>query len=539
MNFRGVLSLYNPLLAAALVSELTDRRYSAWRLLWWFWHTPNYQPKRSLGEVERSLAVFVGLAMVAQLALGIGFLVEWARYGSAGAWEFGLALVLSYPLIWAHVVVLAASIGWLVYFLAHPKKAGRSLVCTVLEWQVRQLRARHHFKVVAVVGSVGKTSTKLAIADLLGQSLRVRHQAGNYNDRVTVPLVFFGLQEPSLLNVFAWFKVLGASQSEIALPYPYDVVVVELGTDGPGQMEQFAYLKPDITVVTAVSPEHMEYFGDMEAVAREELAVFGFSKQVLVNGDDIAGECLAGLTFSEYSLESEQALYRASAHSQGLDGQMLDLVLGKNHVSAAVRYVGEQGAKTALAAAATADLLGVAKAAIAKGLPELQAFSGRMQLLPGIKGSQLIDDTYNASPIAVKAALDALYAAKTKQRIVILGSMNELGRYSREAHHEVGAYCDPKKLAVVVTIGQDAKKWLAPAARERGCTVHCFMNPYEAGEYVSGKLVEGTVVLAKGSQNGVFAEEALKPLLADPADASKLVRQSPYWLKRKAKQFSH
>jgi UDP-N-acetylmuramyl pentapeptide synthase len=539
MDFRSLLGLYNPVLAGTLVAELRRQRYSGWRLLYWFWHTKEFVVPRKLSDTERSLAVLVGLCMLGQIAIGIGLLVEWARYGTAGAWAFGLALLLSYPLVWAHVLALGTSITWLVYFLLHPKKAGRALVCTVLEWQVRQLRARHHFKVVAVVGSVGKTSTKLAIADLLGQTMRVRHQVGNYNDRVTVPLVFFGVSEPSLYNVFAWFRALGVSQSEISMPYPYDVVVVELGTDGPGQLADFAYLKPDLTVVTTVSPEHMQYFVTLDAVAAEELSVFSYSKQVLVNGDDIAGEYLAGREFMEYSLHSEQAQYQATAKPHGLEGQELAVRLPKGGLSAEVKYLGEQGAKISLAAVAVADVLGVKKAAIAKGLPELIPFAGRMRVLPGIKDSTLIDDTYNASPLAVKAALDVLYAAKAHQRIAVLGSMNELGGYAREAHDEVGSYCDPKKLDVVVTIGHDAKKWLAPAAREQGCTVHAFLNPYEAGDYVSGKVRKGAVVLAKGSQNGVFAEEALKPLLADPTDAAKLVRQSLSWLKKKQQQFNH
>ncbi len=537
MNLRAVLNLYNPTFAANVISELRRQRYSGWRLFYWLWHSRMFQSEGELPEVQRSLAVLLGLAMLGQLGLGVGFLVEWARYGTAGAWEFGVALVLSYPLVWSHLVVFLAWIWNLSWAVSHPKKAARAAVCTVLEWQVRQLRVRHHFKVVAVVGSVGKTSTKLAIADLLGQSLRVRYQAGNYNDRVTVPLVFFGLNEPSLYNVFAWWKAFGVTQSEIALPYPYDVVVVELGTDGPGQLADFAYIKPDITVVTAVSPEHMEYFGTLDAVAAEELSVFGYSKRVLVNADDIAGGYLAGMDFSEYSLVSEQATYGATAKPDGLKGQALAVRLPKSEFTANIQYLGDQGAKIALAAAGVADMLNVKKGAIAAGLPKLAPFAGRMQVLPGVKGSTLIDDTYNASPIACKAALDALYAAKAKQRIAILGSMNELGDYSHEAHDEVGMYCDPKKLDLVVTIGHDAKQWLAPAARERGCTVQTFMSPYDAGAYLSGKLQKGAVVLAKGSQNGVFAEETLKPLLADPTDAAKLVRQSSYWMTRKSKQF--
>jgi UDP-N-acetylmuramyl pentapeptide synthase len=537
MFLRSVLDLYSLSLPSALVTELRQRRYSGWRLFYWFWHATRFRSERELSDAERSVAVLLSLGMLAQIVLGVGFLVQWARYGTTGAWAFGAALFLSYPLVWAHVVVVLAWVWNIVGAIVRPKKAARSFICTVLELQVRQLRARHQFKVVAVAGSVGKTSTKLAIAELLGQTLRVRYQTGNYNDRVTVPLVFFGLNEPSLYNPLAWIKVLGVTQSEIALPYPYDVVVVELGTDGPGQLEWFAYLKPDITVVTAVAEEHMEYFGTLDRVAAEELSVLDYSKQTLVNGDNIAAEYVAGREFSEYSLKSKQATYWATAKSKGLSGQKLEIRLPHGTLTADIQYLGDQGAKVALAAVAVADMIGVKQAVIAKGASKLRPFSGRMQVLPGIKGATLIDDTYNASPVAVKAALDVVYAARTGQRIAILGGMNELGDYSREAHELVGAYCDPKKLDVVVTIGNDAKQWLAPTARARGCTVISFDSPNDAGSYVSGKIQKNAVVLAKGSQNGVFAEEALKPLLADPSDAAKLVRQSPYWLTKKQRQF--
>jgi len=537
MFFRSIIELYSFHLPAVLIVQFRRARYSGWRLFDWFWHAKAFRPDRELTEVERSVSLFLGLFMLAQVALGVGFLVEWYRYGTAGAWEFGLALLLSYPLVWAHVLVVLAWVWSLVWGMVRPKQAARALVCTALEWQVTRLRRRRHFKVVAVAGSVGKTGTKLAIAELLSQTMRVRYQTGNYNDRVTVPLVFFGLEEPSLYNVFAWLNVFGAMNSEVAFPFPYDVVVVELGTDTPGSIAQFEYIKPDITVVTAVSEEHMENFGTLDKVATEELEVFGYSDRVLVNGDDIPGKYLAGREFTEYSLRSPQADYYGSVKANGLKGQKLGMSSPKGAVSADICYLGEQGAKTALAAAAVASILGVKKTNIAKGLAVLHPFSGRMQVLEGIKNTTLLDDTYNASPLAVKAALNTLYDVRAGRRIAILGDMNELGDLSRKAHEEAGAYCNPNKLDVVVTVGKDAKKWLAPAAREQGCTVQSFDNPHDAGAYVSGKLRRGAVVLAKGSQNGVFTEEALKPLLADPTDAEKLVRQSSYWLAKKRKQF--
>ncbi|HSX05468.1 MAG TPA: Mur ligase family protein, partial [Candidatus Saccharimonadales bacterium] len=478
MNLRGIVGLYGWNMPSALVSKLRSSHYSGWRVLSWFWQTASFRGRAPLNDADQSLVVVLWLGMLTQIGFGVGFLVEWARFGTAGAWEFGAALLLSYPIVWVHVLALGASIVRLVYLLLHPKKLGRAVVCAVLESQVRRLRRRHHFKVVAVCGSVGKTSTKLAIADLLGQGLRVRHQAGNYNDRVTVPLVFFGQREPSLFNPIAWLQVFGANNAEIAFPYPYDVVVVELGTDAPGQLEQFAYLKPDIAVVTAATPEHMEFFRTLDAVAAEELTVFDYAKRVLVNGDDIPGAYLAGRKFVEYSMVSKQAQYYAKADSHGLHGQTLHVTLPKGEVTAEVQYVGKHAAKFALAATAVAHMLGLKRADITEGLPKLQPFAGRMQILPGIKDSTLIDDTYNASPIAVKAALDVVYAARVPQRIAILGSMNELGDYSPEAHREVGAYCNPKKLDLVVTVGDDAKKWLAPVARAAGCEVRSFTSPY-------------------------------------------------------------
>jgi UDP-N-acetylmuramoyl-tripeptide--D-alanyl-D-alanine ligase len=183
-------------------------------------------------------------------------------------------------------------------------------------------------------------------------------------------------------------------------------------------------------------------------------------------------------------------------------------------------------------------MLGLAHSDIVDGLAHIKPFAGRMQILDGIHGSILIDDTYNASPPAVEAALDVFYATKTSQRIAILGSMNQLGDYSPEAHREVGAYCDAQKLDLVVTIGSDAEKYLAPAAQKAGCEVKSFSSPYQAGEFVRSQLKEGGMVLAEGSQDGVYAEESLKALLKDPKDQARLVRQSARWMKIKHKQFA-
>lgn len=391
------------------------------------------------------------------------------------------------------------------------KAFARKIVASVLGWQVRRLQKKNSFKVIGVAGSMGKTSTKLAIATVLSSKYRVQHQDGNYNDLVTVPLVFFGEPTPSLFNPFAWLAVIWRNEKQINNHYPYDIVVLELGTDGPGQIAEFKkYLKLEIAVITAIAPEHMEFFGTLDAVAKEELSVSEFSTLVIANKDLCDDKYLAKL---------------ADVLTYGLDR------------SADYRLKTQAELYSVAAAEAVGHKMGLEPAEIKKGTQNIKPVPGRMQRLPGVNGSIIIDDTYNASPEAVKMALSSFYQMDSPQKIAVLGNMNELGASSKEEHRKIGEYCDPKKLDLVITLGRDANEYLAPAAEAKGCKVITFDNPYAIGEYLKPIIKPRAIILAKGSQNGVFAEEALKILLANPKDQSKLVRQSPQWLKIKAKAF--
>ena len=418
------------------------------------------------------------------------------------------------------------------------KDIGKKFLCALLEAQVKRLRRRHTFKIVAVGGSVGKTSTKLAIAETLRPAFRIIYQNGNYNDRLTVPLVLFGKNEPTIFDVLAWVKLLISNERLLHRHYPYDIALLELGTDGPGQLKNFAYLQPDVMVVTAIEQEHMEFFHTLAAVAAEELVPLAWSAQALLNIDDIATDYLPKSPFVGYGFG--QGAYRITGRTaSSLKGQTLSVRLADGQtIIVNSPMLGEQGAKITLAAVAVADLLDIPIEVIRAAVATIKPVPGRMQILSGIQGSSLIDDTYNSSPVAVQAALDVLYATEAPQRIAILGSMNEMGGNSPALHRQAGAYCDPSRLDIVITIGAEAAKSLAPAAREQGCEVVSFEHPLLAGRYVAKYLKKGAVVLAKGSQNGVYAEEALVPLLADAGERIKLVRQSPYWRRRKAQQLA-
>ena len=316
-------------------------------------------------------------------------------------------------------------------------------------------------------------------------------------------------------------------------------MVVEIGTDHPGELASFAWLKPLIGVLTAIAPEHRENFEDIDAIAKEELSMAGFCDLLAFNSNTVPQQYVSdeinervlwyggGTEISATNYRIEQNVVKADFDIKG--NEMHDVEL---------QVLGEHSLDALCASAAVATLCDeVLLEQVEAGIRKVRPVKGRMQRLVGVEGTVIIDDSYNASPDAVKAALDVLYGFDVPQRIAVLGSMNEMGDYSERLHREVGGYCDQDKLDLVVTIGRDANEYLAAAAQARGCEVQPFKSPYAAGEYVRGQLKQGAAVLFKGSQNGVFAEEAIKPLLADKADEALLVRQSEYWMGIKRSQF--
>jgi UDP-N-acetylmuramoyl-tripeptide--D-alanyl-D-alanine ligase len=407
--------------------------------------------------------------------------------------------------------------------------------------QIRRLRKWHKFKIVGVVGSIGKTSTKLAIARILESEKRVRYQEGNYNDIVSVPLVFFGQKMPQLWNIFLWLKIIVLNEIKIFSKYPFDIVVVELGTDAPGQISRFRkYLHLDIAVVTAIAPEHMEFFENIEKVADEEWSVSFFSDIIFAN-KDLCSVLSPNLNHKKIIFYGKDygSFYKLENISKIKDGFSFGISReGKEILNTSYNAVSGVQLYSVCAAVAVADNLKISSEKIKKSISKISSFSGRMQKLRGIKNSIIIDDTYNASPDAVRMALDTLYSYPAAQRVAILGMMNELGNMSEEEHKKVGRYCNPKFLDLVVTVGKDANAFISPAAKANGCEIYEAKNSIDAGDFVKGKILQGAVILAKGSQNGVFAEEALKPLLADKADFSKLVRQDEYWMGKKRLTFN-
>lgn len=420
------------------------------------------------------------------------------------------------------------------------RKFLRKLVRKRLEAYTKQLITTHQPMVIAVTGSVGKTSTKLAIAHMLRTKYKVLVHEGNYNTEFGLPLTIFEMDPPEkVTDVRAWLRIFKAMRARISQAYPYDVMVLEMGADQPGDIGHFmTYIRPDIGVITAVAKVHIEAFDSIDSITEEKWKLARNSKKVIYNYDDerlrerganTRGSIGYGLqktdVWAELNEFYETVGWYGTLHAQGASKE------------AAFPVIGKQSVYSLIAAAAVSIQSNITLDVIDSKIAGWVQPNGRMHLLRGKNDTRIIDDSYNSSPYAAVAALDALYQYKGR-KIAILGSMNELGDYEAQGHRMVGNHC--AQLDMLVTIGLAANKYLLTAAMEAGLDssrVHECNTPYEAGDYVAALLQPNDTVLVKGSQNGVFAEEAIKPLLAYKEGESLLVRQSDQWLKKKKEQF--
>jgi len=410
---------------------------------------------------------------------------------------------------------------------------------------VAYFQAHPEVKLIVVTGSVGKTSTKKAIATVLSQRYRVRLHEGNYNTDMSVPLSILGVPYPSNVRSFSeWSKAIRLAKEKVLQPTDVDIIVQELGADHPGDIEAFGrYLRPYMAVVTGVTQEHMEYFKTIEAVAKEELTSANFSQMAFINRDDIEGrfaEYLTNPNIDTYGT-SLPAEYRFEQQDfdpeKGRTGNFIAPDLG-SPISLTVHALGEHNVRPVVAAAAVGVKFGLTAQDIATGVANIQPVPGRMQLLRGVKGSRIIDDSYKSSPEDAVAAIQTFLNMDAPQRIAIMGSMNELGDVSRVEHEKLGRMFHPDNVEWVITVGEEAARYLAPAARAQGCQVKSFNNSVQAGAFAHSVLQENALVLVKGSQNQVYTEEAIKILLLDQNDVKRLVRQSPAWMATKEEFFA-
>lgn len=274
----------------------------------------------------------------------------------------------------------------------------------------------------------------------------------------------------------------------------------------------------------------------------EELSIAKYAKLTVIGRDDIDGRFAKYAdthTVDTYGL-SELAEYRFVPEPadplRGRIGKILTPEWGESSVT--VQLVGDHSLKTAAAAACVGAKLGLTSQQVVVGLSKLSPAPGRMNVLAGAEKTTIIDDSYDASPVTMVAALQTLLAAETSQRIAIFGPLGG-GRATADIYAQIGSLCNPTEIDWVVTVGETAGQHLAAAAQQSGCQVKACKTSFEAGGFVRGVMKPGAVTLVSGAANA-FMEEAVKGLLhSNLEQEDMLVRQSPEWTMKKEAVFDH
>ncbi|MCA9363433.1 UDP-N-acetylmuramoyl-tripeptide--D-alanyl-D-alanine ligase [Candidatus Kaiserbacteria bacterium] len=425
------------------------------------------------------------------------------------------------------------------------KKIFKALVVKILTLEAAILIKRHKPKVIAVTGSVGKTSTKDAIFAAIKNNVYSRKSEKSFNSELGVPLTVLGL--PNVWNnPFKWFKNIfdGFFIALFSRSYP-EVLVLETGIDRLGDMDRLTkWLTPSIVVLTRLPevPVHVEYFKTPQAVIEEKMKLVQAMKpdgRLIYNHDDaIIKKQLSEVLQTrigygryletDFTARADEVVYR--------DDKPVAMQFKATHMENEVTIkiggtVGTQHVYSCIAAIAVADELSIPITTAAQALNSLTTPPGRMRIISGIKSSVILDDTYNSSPIACEQALQALNEIKyTKRKIAVLGDMLELGKFSAAEHKRIGAIA-AETADILLTVGVRAR-YFAEGALSAGMSdknIYQYEEVGRAGKELQQLLANGDVVLVKASQ-GVRAERIVEEVMANPEQAGDLlVRQDVVW----------
>jgi len=421
----------------------------------------------------------------------------------------------------------------------------KKIIVHIITLEAKLLLARTKPKIIAITGSVGKTSVKDAVYEVLKKHIHTRKSEKSFNSEIGVPLSVLGL-ESGWNNPLLWIKNIIDGLLIALHPGEYPkVLVLEMGVDRPGDMDSLTkWIKPNIVVLTRLPdvPVHVEFFQSPEEVCKEKLklvhaltsdGVFVYNQddeKIQEAAKDIFQQSIA---YSRYSLSP----YAASADVIVYDhGQAVGSEFTLSHLDESVTLrvngsLGVQHSYTYAAAAAVGSIFGISLSNVKEALDAHIPPSGRMRLISGIKDTIIIDDSYNASPAAVERALQTLKELKgVKRKIAILGDMMELGQYSIREHERIGALV-ADSADLLMTIGVRALGY-AKGALENGMSekkILEFDDAGRAGIELQNLIKAGDVILVKASQS-IRAERVVEEIMAEPERAKELlVRQGDMW----------
>ncbi|MBA3733209.1 UDP-N-acetylmuramoyl-tripeptide--D-alanyl-D-alanine ligase [Patescibacteria group bacterium] len=417
----------------------------------------------------------------------------------------------------------------------------------ILRYEARLVLKKYKPKIIVITGSVGKTSTKEAVFSVLSKRFFIRKSEKSFTADLGIPMTIIGCPDV-ISNLFELLKNLirGLILLIWKTSYP-ELLILEIDGDKPGDIPGVADLiVADLLLMTAIGeiPAHIEAFSDLEVFIAEKRSILNTldrTSTIIYNADDktvfdivLKTECKkvsCGIgSGSEISGSEFQITYGGKEFNIPT-GMTFDISFNENKYPITVYdTIGVNNEYAFLLAFATGIHFGITEKEILSSLSKFKPIAGRMRLINGNKDTIVVDDSYNSSPIAMNQALSAFKQLKTSgKKIIVVGDMLELGKYSAEEHKKIAEQI--KGVSFVICVGIRARKIVQELLKNgfNEASIISVDNSEEASIEIEKILEKGDAVLIKGSQS-IRLEKVVEEIMRHPEDKEKLlVRQEERW----------
>lgn len=435
---RPFASLYGPRFAVAVTYMLQNTEYHAGAYLRWFWRTHDFGRVMYRRELERTraaklLAACLGLGMTLQAAAGLALIVLWFWQHQPAAWQFGLALLVSYPIVWAHLVVIPMTLGrWLV-INPRQRKAIR---------QSAKIFASHPGMRIAVAGSYGKTSMKELLAAVLGAGMKVAASPANRNVAISHA---------------AFARSLDGDEQ---------AVIIEYGEGAPGDVTRFAHqTQPTHGVVTGVAAAHLDRYKTVQAAARDifSLALAVPEGQLYANAD--SDEAKAYIAKPIHAYDHRGALgWRVGDVAVSIEGISFSLAKAHHTHQFTSGLMGRHQLGPLAFVAAFAMEQGMSAKKVAGAMAATKPYEHRMQPYQQ-HGAWIIDDTYNGNIEGIKAGTDLLAELPAARKWYVSPGLVDQGGDARDVHLRMGELIGKAKPDIVVLMRNSVEQYIQAGLR--------------------------------------------------------------------------
>jgi UDP-N-acetylmuramoyl-tripeptide--D-alanyl-D-alanine ligase len=408
---RALMSLFSWNYPRVLVYMLQNTEYHGGPYLRWFWQTTHFERVMYRRTLEytmpaRFLLLALRAGMLFEILIGTGLIYLWWRYQLVGGLAFGTALILAYPVVWAHLAIV-------------PLELGRLLIIRPRQWRLiqssRAMFASFQGVKIAVAGSYGKTSMKELLLTVLSEGKRVAATPANKN--------------VSISHAYFVRKLTGNE----------DILVIEYGEGEPGDVRRFAEITgPTHAIITGIAPAHLDRYRTLQAAGTDIFSVATAvpEGQVYVNGE--SPDALPFVSAGQQLYGEKNALgWKISGIRINLDGTRFTMRKGKQTLELHSGLLGRHQVGPLAIVAALAHEFGLTNTQIQAGIAKTQSFEHRMQPYQ-LGGAWIIDDTYNGNIEGIRAGARLLKDLPGKRKIYVTPGLVDQGKDTMAVHERMG-----------------------------------------------------------------------------------------------------